>query len=281
MQINTTIAGIPTGDSYPVRLMGIINLSPESFYEGSVFLKTEEVLAKVREMVDQRCDIIDVGGRSTAPGVVPISVDTEKERILPVLQALLDEISIPISVDTQYAAVAKEALKLGCHILNDVSGLKTDPQIIEIIREYDCPIIVMASHKVPGDCLTMTEICGALRRSIASLLKNEIDSKKIIIDPGVGKWIPTKLPESNLKIINQLQDLRTLGEPILVGISRKSFIGDILEKPEPADRLIGSLAATAIAVYNGAHIIRTHDVGITYDILRIAESLRHTRSKEG
>jgi len=280
MQINTTIAGIPIGDSYPVRLMGIINLSPESFYEGSVFLKKEEIITKVREMVDQRCDFIDVGGRSTAPNVKPISIDTEKERVLPVLKALLDEISVPISVDTQYTAVAEEALKLGCHILNDVSGLKTDPKMIELLKEYDCPIIIMATHKVPGDCLTVNEIIQALRITIALLNKNNIDSTKIIIDPGIGKWVSTKLSQYNLKIIDQLQSLRALGKPILVGISRKSFIGDILQKPDPADRLIGSLAATAIAIYNGAHIIRTHDVGTTYDIVKISESLRRALSRK-
>jgi dihydropteroate synthase len=281
MQINTTIAGIPVGDSHPVRLMGIINLSPESFYEGSVFLRSEEVVIKVREMIDQRCDIIDVGGRSTAPGVEPISVDMEKERVLPILKALLDEITIPISVDTQFAAVAEEALKLGCHIINDVSGLKADPKMIEVLKDYDCPIIIMATNKIPGDCLTITEIIEALRKTLTSLSKFGIDSNKIIVDPGIGKWVSTKLPQNNLKIINQLERLRALGKPILVGISRKSFIGDILQKPDPTDRLIGSLAATAIAIYKGAHIIRTHDVGITYDVVRISESLRQDLSKGG
>jgi dihydropteroate synthase len=281
MEINTTIAGIPIGDQHPVRIMGIINLSPESFYEGSVFLKSEEVITKAVEMMGEGCDIIDIGGRSTAPGVESISISTEKERVLPILKALLNEISIPISVDTQYTAVAEEALKMGCHIINDVSGLKTDPKIIAPLKDYDCPIIIMATKKVPGDCLTISEILDALHKSISYATDFGIDSSKIIVDPGIGKWVSTKLPDHNLKIINQLKRLRELESPILVGISRKSFIGEILQKPKPADRLIGSLAATAIAVYNGAHIIRTHDVGITCDIIRISESLRQALSKEG
>ncbi|MDD1778909.1 MAG: dihydropteroate synthase [Candidatus Helarchaeota archaeon] len=274
MQIQTTIAGIPIGDTHPVRLMGVINLSPESFYEGSVFLKAEEVLAKAKEMIDQGCDIIDIGGRSTAPGVAPISVSIEKERVLPVLKALLEATTIPISVDTQYAVVAEEALKLGCQIINDVSGLNADPQMVSLLGEYDCPIIIMATQKVPGDCLTMPEINEALSKSIKNASTHGINPNRIIVDPGIGKWISTKLPQYNLEIINQLQKLRKLGKPILVGISRKSFIGEILQKPQPADRLTGSLAATAIAVYNGAHLVRTHDVGMTRDIIRIAESLR-------
>jgi dihydropteroate synthase len=275
MQIKTSIAGIPIGDTHPVRLMGVINLSPESFYEGSVFLKIEEVIAKAREMIDQGCDIIDVGGRSTALGVESISISTEKERVLPVLKALLNVITKPISVDTQYAAVAGEALKLGCHIINDVSGLNADPEMSSLLGEYDCPIIIMATKKVPGDCLTMPEIIEALSKSVMNATKHGIDPHKIVVDPGIGKWISTKLPQYNLKIINQLQKLRKLGKPILVGVSRKSFIGEILQKPQPKDRLSGSLAATAIAVYNGAHIIRTHDVGMTRDIIKISESLRN------
>jgi dihydropteroate synthase len=274
MQIQTTIAGVPIGDTQPVRLMGVINLSPESFYEESVFLKPEEVLAKAKEMIAQGCDILDIGGRSTAPGVQPISVSTEKERVLPVLKALLDSITTPISLDTQFAAVAGEALRLGCHIINDVSGLNADPEMSSLLGEYDCPIILMATQKVPGDCLTMPEIIEALNKSIGIASKHGIETNRIIVDPGIGKWISTKLPEYNLTIINQLQDLRKLEKPILIGVSRKSFIGDILQKPQPADRLIGSLAATAIAVYNGAHIVRTHDVGTTRDIIKIAESLR-------
>jgi dihydropteroate synthase len=279
MQINTKIAGISIGDAHPVRIMGIINLSPESFYGGSVFVQKQEILKKAREMFTQGCDILDIGGRSTAPGVEPISVKTEKERVLPVLKALLDEITTPISVDTQYAEVAENALQLGCQIINDVSGLKTDPLLVKILKKYDSSLIIMASEKLPGDRLTITEILSALSNSISYAVTNGVDPKKIIVDPGIGRWVNTKLLAYNLNIINRLHELRELEKPILMGISRKSFIGDILQKPNPADRLIGSLAATAIAVYNGAHIIRTHDVEYTCDIVRISAALRNEVSK--
>jgi dihydropteroate synthase len=171
--------------------------------------------------------------------------------------------------------VAHDALNLGCHIINDVSALKTDPKLVDVVKEFDCPIILMATDKVPGDRHTMEEIQDALQSSISFATSNGVDAKKIIIDPGVGKWVPTKLYHYNLDMINQLEELRKFGMPILVGISRKSFIGDILDRPDPGERLLGSLAATAIAVYNGAHIIRTHDVGATRDVVRISEAFRN------
>ncbi len=274
MKIYAEIAGIPIGDEAPTRLMGIINLSPESFYQGSVYHNLTEIVEIAQNMVREGCDILDVGGRSTAPGVHTISIKTEKERVIPAIKALLDAVSIPISIDTQYAEVAKEALDLGCHIINDVSALQTDPKLVKIAKEFDCPLILMATQDKPGDRLTMNEIKAALQKSITYAIENGIEPGKIIIDPGIGRWIPTKLYQFNLAIINQLEELRKFNKPILVGISRKSFIGDILQKPNPADRLIGSLAATAIAVYNGAHIIRTHDVGVTRDIVKISEALR-------
>jgi len=278
MQINSNIAGINVGDSYPVRIMGIINLSPESFYTGSVYETTRDAVEIAKKMVEEHCDILDVGGRSTAPGVDPISVQTEKERVIPILKALLEEVTIPISVDTQYAEVARDALKLGCHIVNDVSGLVTDPKLVEIAMEYDCPLILMATEKVPGDRLTMNEIMAALNDSISLATKNGIKQARIVVDPGIGRWISTKTYEYNLRIINQLHDLRKIGKPILIGISRKSFIGDILKIPEPVGRLVGSLSATAIAIYNGVHIVRTHDVGTTWDTIKIAEALKKEKA---
>ncbi len=274
MIINSTIAGIAIGDKAPVRVMGIINLSPESFYQGSVYQRSEEIVGQARQMIKEGCDILDVGGRSTAPGVDPISVETEKTRVLPVLKALLEEISIPISVDTQYSEIANQALKLGAHIINDISALRTDPKIAKIVSEYDCPLVLMATKQVPGDRLGMDAITSALKDSVRFAIENGVDRNKIIIDPGIGRWVPTKLFTYNLEIINRLEELRDFELPILVGISRKSMIGDILNKPDPADRLQGSLAATAIAVYNGAHIIRSHDVGATVDAVRVAQAFR-------
>ncbi len=280
MHIEAEIAGVRIGDRHPVGIMGVINLSPESFYSGSVVQEVKPTLKLAVEMVNQGCNFLDIGGRSTAPGVEKISITTEKERVLPVLKVLLDEISIPISVDTQYAEVAEEALKLGCHIINDVSGLQTDPKLIDVVKDYDSSLILMATEKVPGDRLKMNDIISALKNSMEIASSKGLDLKKIIIDPGVGKWVPSKIHKYDLQIINQLQLLRELGRPILVGISRKSFIGTLLQKSDPQDRLYGSLAATAIAIYNGAHIIRTHDPSDTIDVIRIAEALRNNIYEE-
>ncbi|MHA1131668.1 MAG: dihydropteroate synthase [Candidatus Helarchaeota archaeon] len=274
MAIDSIIAEIQVGDQAPVRIMGIINLSPESFYRGSIYTEIEEILGKAKQMISEGCDILDVGGRSTAPGVEQISIQTEKERVLPVIETLLDEVRIPISIDTQYADVAADALKLGVHIVNDVSGLKTDPKLAKVVHAYKSPLILMATKKDPGDCLSIDEIHHALTKSLKITTQTGIDPNKIIIDPGIGRWVPPKTYSYNLEIINRLEELREFGMPILVGISRKSMIGDILNKPDAEDRLLGTLAATAIAVYNGAHIIRTHDVGVTQDIIKIAKKFR-------
>ncbi|MHA1267130.1 MAG: dihydropteroate synthase [Candidatus Helarchaeota archaeon] len=274
MPLAVDIAGVQIGNSSPIRIMGIINLSPESFYSKSVYTRPMEVLQQAREMLEEGCDFLDIGGRSTAPGVTSISIQEEKERVLPILKTLVKECPVPISIDTQYAEVAHRALELGAQIVNDVSGLRTDPQLLSIVKEFDCPLIVMASKKVPGDCLTMDEILNALKWAIHQTIQAEINPTNLIIDPGIGRWVAHKTYEYNIKIINELKQLQTLRKPILVGISRKSFIGDILQLPDPADRLIGTLAATAIAVYNGAHIIRTHDVKETREAIGVAESFR-------
>lgn len=274
MKISATIAGIPVGDDSPVRIMGIINLSPESFFGGSIYSEKEEIVAHAQEMVTQGCDFLDIGGRSTAPGVSPISLKTEKDRVLPVLKILRKEIEIPISIDTQYAEVGREALRLEADLINDVSGLRTDPGLIGVIKEYDCPLVLMATNSVPGDRRTVGEIIDALRESIYYASTNGVGPEKLMVDPGIGRWVIDKTYEYNLQIINQINALRQFGRPILLGISRKSFIGDILQKPDPAERLFGTLAATSIAVYNGAHIIRTHDVVATRDAIKIAELLK-------
>ncbi|MFX1450432.1 MAG: dihydropteroate synthase [Promethearchaeota archaeon] len=273
ISINSKIVNITIGDNYPVRTMGIINLSKESFYKGSV-VTADNLINTVRLMEEEGADFLDVGARSTAPGVEPISIKEEEERLLPILKRILDITHCPISIDTQYSSVAEKALTLGAHIINDISGLKTDSKLVGIISNYDCPVILMATKKVPGDCHTIPEIVKELKISIEIAKNNGINPNNIIIDPGIGKWVNSKTYEYNLQIIKSLESLRTLQKLILVGISRKSFIGDVLNLPDPANRLNGSLAATVIAVYNGAHLIRTHDVGAQIEMIKMAKALR-------
>ena len=274
MIVDTVISGIKVGDVHPVRIMGVINISRESFYKDSV-IKQENIVAYAEKMVAEGAVFLDVGGRSTWPLGDKISKEEERKRLIPSLELLLNNIDVPISVDTQYADLAKDALEMGAHIINDVSGLTNDPLMAEVIGEYQCPVVVMASNKVPGDPIGMNKVLKSLINIIQKAGKNGIASDKIIIDPAIGRWIPQKIPEYDFATIRKLECLKVLGKPILVAISRKSFIGEVVDKP-PAGRLVGSLAATAIAVYNGAHIIRTHDVTDTVDAIKVAESIKNT-----
>ncbi|MDI6888126.1 MAG: dihydropteroate synthase [Methanocellales archaeon] len=271
LPIDAEIASIKIGDFCPSRIMGVINLSEESFYKGSI-VRAEQVAEIATKMVEGGADMLDVGARSTAPGVKPISVEEEEKRLFPALRNVLDAVDVPVSVDTQYADIAEKVLRMGTHIINDISGLKTDPNMVNVISDFDVPVVLMASKKKPGDCLTFQEIKTSLIDSITLAEKSGID--KIIVDPGIGRWTSEKTYEFNLAIINDLERLRALERPVLVAISRKSFIGDVLGIENPYDRLAGTLACTAIAVYKGAHIIRTHDVRETKDIIRMAEAVR-------
>ncbi len=181
--------------------------------------------------------------------------------------------SIPVSVDTQSHETAQYALDNGAMIINDISGLKSDPLMAKTVSNSDASIIVMACRKKPGDVFELKDIIDELAKSIEIAVSSGIDQSKIIIDPGLGTWVPSRSTEHDFNIIKQLRKLRSLEKSILVGISRKSFIGALVKKP-PDQRLWGSLAANSIAIYNGAHIIRTHDVKETRDICLVMDYLK-------
>lgn len=269
--IEKTISGLKVGDAQPVRIMGVINLSKESFYKGSV-VQSDAVFDAARKMIDEGADLIDVGARSTWPLAQEITREEELSRLIPALK-LLAGIGVPISVDTMFADIAKGALDAGADIINDVSGFTKDPEMPQIAKKYNCPVILMASNKVPGDPVGMDAIIESLGRIISGAEKAGIDPDKLVIDPAIGRWTKEKLPVYDFETTDSIQRLRIFGKPVLAAISRKSFIGETLQKPA-AERLYGSLAATAIAVRNGAHIIRTHDVAPTVDAVRIAECVR-------
>jgi dihydropteroate synthase len=272
MVVDTTIAGITVGDAHPVRIMGAINLSRESFYKGSV---TEQgnVVPVAEQMVAEGANFIDVGARSTWPLADKITKEEERKRLIPALEQLTSNLDVPISVDTQCADLARDALEMGARIINDVSGLTADPGMAEVVHEYGCPVVVMASDRVPGDVIGMDAVMQSLDRIIKKAEDTGIAPEQIIIDPAIGKWVPEKVPIYDFETIDQLERLKVFGKPVLAAISRKSLIGEVLDKP-PADRLMGSIAATAIAVYKGAHIIRTHDVAGTVDAIRVAEAIK-------
>jgi len=269
--IEKTIAGLKVGDDQPVRIMGVINLSKESFYKNSV-VSSQNVHAAALKMIDEGADLIDIGARSTWPLAAKITKDEERSRLIPALRALAG-ISVPISVDTMFSEIAEEALMAGASIINDVSGFTADEKMVNVVAKYSCPVILMASNKIPGDPVGMNAIMESLVGIISHAEKCGISQDNIIIDPAIGKWTPEKLAIYDYETIDNIQRLRIFGKPILAAISRKSFIGETLNKPA-TDRLYGSLAATAIAVRNGAHIIRTHDVAPTVDAIRVAQAAR-------
>ncbi|MFX0105735.1 MAG: dihydropteroate synthase [Candidatus Hodarchaeota archaeon] len=270
------------GDEFPTVIMGVINLSPESFYRGSVYEEPEKIRNAASNMIKNGAHIIDIGGRSTAPWSEKITIEEETNRMKVAMENVCEIIpsNIIISVDTQYRKVTEAAFEIANKknrkiIMNDVSCLKTDPSLADFIIDKDLPLIIMASKKVPGDLCTIEEITEEFNLTIKNLKKKGYDENKIILDPGIGHWIEKKTHIYDLKIIANLQKLKELNKPLLVAISRKSFIGTTLNIPDPENRLNGTLAATTIAVFNGAHMIRTHDVNDQLsEIVKMAEELR-------
>lgn len=278
------LGSLKVGDKYPVRIMGIINVSPESFYKKSVKVREEEILEEAYRQLKEGADIIDVGGRSTAPYLETyVDEETERERVTRAIKVLKEGgIKVPISVDTTRSRVAEAALEAGAEIVNDVSGLNDDLSILKSVKEYGASLVIVAkvTEKKTND--PVTDVISALSVSLHKAIKEGIDPEKIVVDPGIGfnrfHDFPWYVWDSI--ILSNLTQLRKLGRPILVGVSRKSFIGKILNEESPSNRLIGSLSATAIAVYNSAHIIRTHDVRETLKAVRMAEFLRRFREGE-
>ena len=270
--IEGMVGRIPVGDRQSVRLMGIINLSRESFYKGSV-AGPHEALSLAAAMQEQGADMIDLGAVSTAPGSPPISEGVERERLFPALKDILDNLDITISVDTQRASIAGDALSQGAVCINDVSGL-SDPKMAGSVAEYDGSLIIMASRQRAGDQLHLSQIVALLGERVRTAEKAGVCPSKISVDPGIGKWIPEKTPAHDLAILDGMERLRVLQRPVVAAISRKSFIGERLHKPDPFQRLDGTLAATAIAVYLGAHIVRTHDISASLDTIAMAKAIR-------
>ena len=276
---------IEIGDDFPTVIMGVLNLSPESFYKGSVYEDQDALQEATKEMINNGAKMLDLGARSTAPWSKKISVKEEIDRIIPAMEAVCSIVpkEIIITIDTQYAEVAENLLEISQKyninvMINDVSCLKTDPSLADLVIKRKIPTILMASKKVPGDLCTMDEIMEEFDLTIKMLKSKGYDENKIILDPGIGHWIDEKTHEYDLKIISNLKMLKNLNKPILVAISRKSFIGTTLNLPEPEKRLNGSLSATAIAVYNGAHIVRTHDVNEQLlEIVKMAEEIRRNQ----
>ena len=249
-----------------VVVMGILNLTPDSFYDGGRYSKEAQALRRVEEMIGEGADIIDVGGESVRPGADPISVDEELSRVMPVIEKIRRSFLIPISIDTYKAEVARQAIEEGAEMVNDVSGLRFDLDLRKVVARYGVPVILMHIKGTPKNMQDnprydslMEEIISYLSRSIKLAEEAGVDPARIIVDPGIGFG---KTTAHNLEILRRLAELNSLGKPILVGLSRKSFIGNVLGLPQE-ERLEGGLAASCVAVCGGARILRTHDVNPT------------------
>ena len=245
------------------RIMGILNVTPDSFSDGGSFSSFDKAVAHAERMVEEGADIIDIGGESTRPGAEIISEEEELKRVLPVIEYLAGRIQTPISIDTCKAAVARKALEAGAQILNDVSALRFDPDMVEVAAEFRCPLILMhmlGDPKVmqsdPHYDALIPEIISFLKKRIDVALAGGLDFEQIILDPGMGFG---KTVEHNLEILKELAQLKTFGRPLLIGPSRKSTIGNILGT-DVGDRLEGTAAAVTVSILNGAHIVRVHDV---------------------
>ena len=258
-------------------LMGVLNVTPDSFSDGGLFFDKEKAIAQGLRMVEEGADIIDIGGESTRPGSKPLGLEEELRRVIPVIESLSKEIGIPISIDTYKSAVAKKAIEAGAEIINDISGLKYDPTLAKVAAKEDTPLILMHIRGTPETMQKdvhyeslFSEILQYLSDSIQTAESAGLDPQQIIIDPGIGFG---KTLEDNLLIIKNLFEFRVLGKPILLGTSRKSFVGKILDA-DAKDRIEGTLSSIAIGVLNGAHIIRCHDVLQAKKAIAVADAIR-------
>jgi len=257
--------------------MGILNITPDSFSDGGQYIDPNKAAQHAITMVEQGADIIDIGGESTRPGSEMVSVSQEIERVVPVIEMIRQKSAIPISIDTRKAEVAAKACQAGAVIINDVSGLAFDPRIAEVARDYDAYLILMHSRGTPENMQSLleykdliTEIVEFLENAAKQAIKAGVGRDKIIIDPGIGF---AKTVEHNFRIIKRIKRFTDTGYPVLIGASRKSFIGKTLDLPTD-QRLEGSLAAAVCAYIYGADIIRVHDVLETVRALRIAVKIK-------
>ena len=258
-------------------VMGIINITSDSFFDGGKYLNKENALFRTEKILKEGADIIDLGGESTRPGSKPISIDEELNRVIPVLKEIKKNFDAVISVDTTKAVVAKNALEHGASIINDISGLNFEPEIAEHVSANKAAIVLMHTTSRPIDMQKsiyyeslIDDILEILKKSIQLALNKGIDKEKIIIDPGIGFG---KTVDDNIEIIKELNKFKKLGCPILIGTSRKSFIGKILGDLNVNERLIGSVSTAVLSAINGASIVRVHDVKETKQALKIIDTI--------
>ncbi len=258
-------------------VMGILNCTPDSFYPDSRVQTQENAKEKVQRMIAAGVDIIDIGGESSRPGSESVETSEELKRVIPVIKMIREKSEVLISVDTRKYEVAEQALEAGADIVNDISGLKENTALAKLIAERGVPVIIMHMRGIPKDMQdepfyedTVSDILKEIKSAVAFAQNCGISRKKIIVDPGIGFG---KRVEDNLRIIKQLASLQSLNLPILIGISRKSFIAEIIKQPVE-NRLTGTITANTLAILNGANIVRVHDVPDALEMIRIIDAVR-------
>jgi len=256
--------------------MGILNLTPDSFYKESRSTSLIDALNRVEKIIDEGADIIDVGGESTRPCSEPVPEDEELRRIMPVVKEITKNFNIPISLDTYKSTIAKAALEEGVSIINDISGLRFDPEMAKTVASTNAGLVIMhilgkpkTMQEKPAYKNLIKEIKITLEEGVNTAISSGISEERIIIDPGIGFG---KEFSHNITILKRLEELKTLKKPLLLGLSRKSFIGKILDLPVE-ERLEGSLAASIIGIVNGADLLRTHDIKETRRAVMVAEAI--------
>lgn len=262
-------------------IMGVLNVTPDSFSDGGNFLSREKAVEQALLLESEGADIIDIGGESTRPYAEKVSLEQELERVIPVIEEIQSAVKVPISIDTYKAEVAKRALDAGASIINDISALRFDPEMSELAAENRVPVILMHMKGSPGNMQNnpvYTDVTGEIidffREVMEKAEKSGISKDMLILDPGIGFG---KTFDHNLEIIRDLQRLSTLDCPVLLGSSRKAFIGNILDK-QPEERDTGTMATVSAGIMNGAHIVRVHNVKMAAETVKVIDAIRAGRA---
>ncbi|MDP2637362.1 MAG: dihydropteroate synthase [bacterium] len=257
-------------------IVGILNVTPDSFSDGGLFFDKEKAIAHAKKMIQEGADIIDIGGESTKPGSDSVSEEEELKRVKPIIERLRKETAVPISIDTYKPRVAEECLKMGAQIVNDVTGLRNE-EMIQVVARYKAPVVLMHMKGVPKSMQedpTYTDVVQEIKEFFKERIwaAREAGIQDIILDPGIGFG---KTLKHNLQILKRLGEFKELGYPILVGTSRKSFIGKLTGDSSVEDRLEGSIASMVIAIMNGATLVRVHDVKPAKRAIQISDAIKY------
>ena len=278
MQITNTNYPWPDNWGQKTSIMGIINLTPDSFSDGGDFCSIEKVLNQVNYFVSNGVDVIDLGAQSTRPGAIEIGAKNESKRLIPYLKKIRSEYpNILISIDTFNSEVAHEALSNGANWINDVTGGRRDEEILDVVSEFNCPFVITHSRGDSSNMNNLTnyddflvDIIHSLESLTKKAIKKNVSKDKIIWDPGIGF---SKKTEQNIKILKNMDFFKKFDFPILIGASRKRFIGDILNEPNPKERDIGTLAISCLCSQLNIHMVRVHNVKLNYQVLKVADRI--------